>query len=251
MRIVFFGNNWIGWQISQWLQGQGDEIVALVLHPSNRSKYREEIIESAGLDPEFIFDGSKLRDPVTLKAIQETGPDIGVSAAFGYILNTECLNIIPSGCVNVHSSLLPYNRGAYPNVWSIVDRTPSGVTLHYMDDGVDTGDIVAQREIKVEPVDTGASLYRKLEFASVELFKENWKSLQEGSAQRISQRGKSGTFHRVRDIEELDEIDLDKSYIARELIDLIRARTFKPHHGTYFYDEGKKVYLYLDMAYEE
>ena len=89
---------------------------------------------------------------------------------FGYILRPNFLRLIPRGCVNVHPALLPYNRGAYPNVWSIVDGSPAGVTIHFVDEGIDTGDIIAQAQVVIEPVDTGESLYRKLERGAVALF---------------------------------------------------------------------------------
>jgi len=245
------GNNWLGWQILSWLQDVGEEITGLVLHPDHKQKYGREIRESASLPPERIFDGSRLREPATLNAIKALNPEIGVSALFGYIVIPGLLDLIPAGCLNIHPALLPYNRGAYPDAWSIIDGTPAGVTLHYMDSGLDTGEIVAQREVVKEPVDTGASLYRKLEREGLSLFIETWPLIRSGRANRTPQRIDDGTFHRVRDVKDVDEIDLNRSYGARELIDLIRARTFPPFKGVYFKDGNRKVYLRLQLFYEE
>ncbi len=251
MKILFMGNNWLGWQILCWLQEVGEEITGLVLHPDHKQKYGKEIKESASLPPERIFDGSRLREPVTLNAIKSLNQEIGISVLFGYIIRPELLDLMPAGSINIHPAFLPYNRGAYPDTWSIIDGTPAGVTLHYMDSSVDTGEIIAQREVIKEPVDTGESLYKKLELESLSLFKDTWPMIRSGKANRIPQQINDGTFHRVRDVEEIDEIDLDKSYRAKELIDLIRARTFPPFRGAYFRHGKRKVYLRLQLFYEE
>lgn len=251
MRILYLGNNWVGWQIVRWLREHGEDIVGLVVHPPDKSKYREEIIQESGLANELIFEGSQLRHSRTLEDINNLRADIGISILFGYILKPEFLSLFPRGIVNLHPSLLPYNRGQYPNVWSIIDGTPAGVTLHYIDEGVDTGDIIAQCEIPVEPVDTGESLYRKLERTSVELFKKNWREIACNCAPRVPQGDTPGTYHRTKDVEAIDEIDLDKEYRARDLINIMRARTFPPHSGAYFRSCGRKVFMRLSLFYEE
>ncbi len=251
MRILFLGNNWVGWQVVSWLKEQMGEIVGLVVHPPHRARYRDKIIESAGVDPEFIFDGSKLRQSDIITKVRELKPDIGVSALFGYILRPEFLRLFGSGCINIHPALLPYNRGAHSNVWSIVDETPAGVTIHYIDEGVDTGKVIAQERVQIEPVDTGETLYWKLELACVELFKKTWPLIYSGRATSVVQNPGKGTYHRVRDMENIDEIDLNRTYAAAELINILRSRTFPPYPGAYFLHEGKKVYLRLQLLYED
>jgi methionyl-tRNA formyltransferase len=153
--------------------------------------------------------------------------------------------------VNLHPAYLPYNRGQYPNVWSIIEGTPSGVTLHYINEKIDAGDVIAQREVPVELVDTGETLYRKLEQASLELFKDTWLLIKSDKPPRIPQSGEPGTYHRTRDAEAIDEIDLDGTYVARDLINVLRARTFPPYKGAYFRHQGRKIYLRLQLFYEE
>jgi methionyl-tRNA formyltransferase len=251
MRILYMGNNWLGWQVLTWLKEQGEDIAALAVHPPDRRKYGGELLNAADLAPDRVFDALALHQPGTLDAIRQIRPDVGVSVLFGYILKPELLKLFPAGCINLHPAFLPYNRGAYPNVWSIIDGTPSGVTLHYVDEGVDTGDIIAQKRVPVEPVDTGESLYHKLEQASLELFIETWPLFRNGQTTRTMQTGSGGSSHRVRDIEQVDEIDPDRQYTARELIDLLRARTFPPYPGVYMTVGGRKIYLRLELSYEE
>lgn len=251
MRILFFGNNWVGWQIAAWLRGQGKEIVGLVLHPSERRKYGAEIVADTGVDPSRIFDGARLGEADVIAAIKDLKPDIGVSALFGYIMRREVLELMPAGCINVHPAFLPYNRGAYPNVWSIIEESPAGVTIHFIDKGIDTGDIIAQRQVMVEPVDTGGSLYRKLEWAAFDLFKETWSLICSGQSPRLPQSKGEGTYHRVQDVASIDEINLDQTYKAMDLINIMRARTFPPYPGAYFRHGGRKVYLRLQLLDEQ
>ncbi len=251
MKVLFLGNNWVAWQILRWLRERDEPIVGLVIHPPAKRKFGDEMIHAAQVSPEHIFDGSRLHEPSTLDRIQALGADVALSIFFGYILRPAFLDLFPAGTINLHPSYLPYNRGHYPNVWSLVDGTPAGATLHYVDAGVDTGDIIARRREPVEPIDTGESLYHKLERACVALFEETWPLIRAGRAPRVPQDPNEGTVHRAPDAERSAAIDLDRTYTARSLIDLIRARTFPPYAGSFFVHEGRKVYLRLQMLYEE
>jgi methionyl-tRNA formyltransferase len=250
MRIFCLCNNWLGWQALKWLRQQDDSIVGLAIHPQARAKYADEIRGEAPAECP-VFDGSTLTEAQVVKHIQDLDADIAVSILFGYVLTAEFIRSFPRGCINLHPALLPHNRGAFPNVWSIVSKTPAGVTLHYIDEGIDTGDIIAQQEVPVEITDTGASLYGKLENASLELFKKYWPSVRAGSCGRLPQRAGAGSSHRARDVKGIDEIDLRKSYRAEDLINILRARTFPPYPGAYFVHEGRKIYLRLDLTEEE
>ena len=246
MRIVCFANNWIGWRVIEFLAAQPDEIVAVVLHPPATRTHGDDICSAVGLADEFVFDGSRLRDPEVVAAIAGLKPDLGVSLLFGFILRKPLLDVFPAGVINLHPGYLPFNRGPYPNVWSIVDRTPAGVTLHYIDEGVDTGDIIAQQRVDIDPADTGETLYRKLERTSVELFKATWPLIRSGAAPRHPQTG-GGTSHRTADVDRIDRIDLDRTYTARALIDILRARTFPPHDGAYFEVDGRRYRLRVEL----
>lgn len=249
MRILYLGNNWLGYQVLKWLREQGEDIVGLVMHPEPQRKYGDEIVACSGLDRGRIFSASNLTDQAILDAIRRLQPDIGISTMFGYILKKEFLSIFPKGVINLHPAYLPYNKGAYPNVWCIVEGTPAGVTIHYVDSGIDTGDIIARREVKIEPIDTGKTLYHKLEQAMFDLFIETWPSLKSGHM-RIKQT-EEGTYHRTNDVEVIDRIDLDKEYRAGDLINILRARTFPPYPGAYFEVDGRRAYIRVELFYDD
>jgi len=251
VRILYMGNNWLGHQILRWLKARGEEIVALVLHPQEKSAYREEILHSAGVGPSSIFAGPELHQQHVIRAIRDLKPDIGISVLFGYVMRKEFLDLFSAGCINIHPAMLSFNRGANPNVWSIIDGTPAGVTIHFVDEGVDTGDIIAQKPILIDLTDTGGTLYRKLELAAVDLFGETWPLIASGRMPRVPQKPDQETFHHLADMKRIDEIDLERAFKAEDLIDILRARTFPPYAGAYFLKEGRKIYLRLQFLDEE
>jgi methionyl-tRNA formyltransferase len=245
MRVLFLGTNWLGWQVLPWLKERREEIVGIVIHPPRRP-YGDELVALA--DAISTFDGSRLREAAVSKSIHELKCDIAVSVLFGYILQPDFFALPSSVCINLHLSLLPYNRGAHPNVWSIIDGTPAGATLHYIDAG-DTGDIIAQREVSIEATYTGATLYRKVELTSLDLFTTSSPAGCFGNAPRLAQEPAAGTSHRVCDVARVDAVDLEATYKAGYLINLIRARTFIPYRGAFFESEGRRVYMTVQLAY--
>ncbi|ADK86122.1 formyl transferase domain protein [Desulfarculus baarsii DSM 2075] len=250
MRILYMANNWLGWQSLLLLKSWGVELAGLVIHPPERRGYGEEIIAAADLAPERVFLADTLEDPAVLKRIAALKADMALSVLFAYVLRPAFLGLFPRESVNIHPAYLPHNRGVYANVWSIVERTPAGVTIHYIDRGLDTGDIIARRQVDVEPIDTGKSLYHKLELAALALLAETWPLIAAGQAPRLPQDKSQGSCHRARDVKKIDHIDLDKSYNARELIDILRARTFPPHAGAYFVENGRRVYVSLQLSHQ-
>jgi methionyl-tRNA formyltransferase len=203
------------------------------------------------VDDNVIFEADDLSDPSVTKVISDLKPDLALSVLFGTILNSQFIGMFPLGVINIHPSYLPYNRGAYSNVWSIVDGTPAGTTIHFIDEGVDTGDIIAQTQIPVEPFDTGKSLYEKLEVESLKLFKKTWPKIKSGNFERKKQTGEGGTFHYVSEVEQIDEIYLEKKYTANDLLNILRARTFPPYPGAFIRHKGQKIFLKLEMIPEK
>lgn len=250
LRVFFLGNGWLGWQALKWLTSQQDvSIAGVAIHPPGRRKHGDDIRGVASQASSRVFDASCLRDSEVLGRIEDLNAAIAVSVLCGYILKSPFLDLFPSGCVNLHTSLLPYNRGAHPNVWSLVEGTPAGVSLHRIDSGIDTGAILAQRRVDVEPVDTALSLYRKLEGAGFDLFRDSWDDLVAGRIDAAPQSMETGTSHRVKDLAGLDLIDLDSPTTARQVINQLRSRTFPPHPSAHFVESGRKVYVTVNLEY--
>jgi len=131
-------------------------------------------------------------------------PEFIISYGYRYIIPESIIAHYPDNAVNLHISFLPWNRGADPNFWSFIDDTPKGVTIHYIDRGVDTGDIIVQRRVEFSDNDTLRTSYLKLHQEMLALFKENWTNIRSKKCQRIKQsQFVDGTSHRLKDKEKL------------------------------------------------
>jgi len=251
MRVVCFANNFVGLESVRHLREAGADVVALVVHETGKQKLTDEIVSASGVKSGNLFLADRLNDSSTIQQLTALNPDCGVSAFFGHILRKQVIDLFPSGIVNLHTSLLPLNRGSWPNVWTIVDQTAAGVTMHLVDEGVDTGPILAQATVAACPTDTGLSLNQRLETALVELFRSNWDKFMRGELTPQPQSDSSATMHRAKDAaEKIDHIDLDAEYRAGDLIDIIRARTCPPHRGAWFEVNGQKYFMELKIEKE-
>lgn len=145
-----------------------------------------------------------------------------ISYNYRHIITKDVLERFPHSAVNLHISYLPWNRGADPNFWSFVDDTPKGVTIHYLDPGIDTGDIIAQTLVPLSDTDTLASSYTKLHSAIQRLFKREWPSIKAGTCARTRQSG-HGSFHLAKAKEPLMHLltrgwDTPVSHLSRGLV---------------------------------
>ncbi len=133
-----------------------------------------------------------------ISASAAAGYDFLISYGYRHILKKSVLDLFPRRAINLHISLLPWNRGADPNFWSFVESTPKGVTIHFLDEGVDTGDILVQKEVSFEGPQTLASSYSVLKREIETLFIENWPAIRQGDMPGIPQAC-GGTWHRLAD----------------------------------------------------
>lgn len=198
-------------------------------------------------DREEVFIHSLLTTKDQLRVIEEVKPDYVVSCGYRHIVPEDIIEVPNEGCLNLHPSYLPYNRGANPNVWSIIEGTPAGVTLHYMDPGIDTGDIIARREVETDFSDTGKELYGKLENAQVELFQEAWPDVLTGDIATTSQSNASGTSHQTSDFEELCRLNPREEVEIKELLDRLRALTFPPYNNAEIEIDDRTYYVEVDI----
>ncbi len=167
MRILYLYNNECALELASWLREQGHDVIECKTRLSE-SWCREQAFELA------------------------------VSYTYRYILTGEVLSALGGNVVNLHNSYLPWNRGADPNIWSILDGTPRGVTLHYVDERLDKGDIIAQRFVGVGVDETFESSYMELDSAAKELFKEAFRYYSYWPEMRKTALGR-GNYHALAD----------------------------------------------------
>ena len=169
----------------------------------------------------------------------DKGVDLGVLAWWPSLLKPQILDVPKLGFVNTHPSLLPHNRGKHYNFWALVEQAPFGVTLHRVDEGIDSGDILAQSAIDYGWCDTAETLYIKAQNEMVKLFTTHYPVLRAGSLAGLPQSADEGSFHLASEIEPASRLNLEGSYRCRDLLNLLRARTFDGHPGCWFEDSGR------------
>jgi methionyl-tRNA formyltransferase len=193
MRIVFIGTGEIGVPTLRALQKSEHELVGVVTQPDKPVGREQKItpppIKAALTGSEMsILQPAKIKDPDAIGQICAFAPDVIVVMAYGQILPRAVLEIPKLACLNLHASLLPRWRGAAPIQAAIAagDRA-TGITAMYMDEGLDTGDILLQRKIDILPTDIGASLHDRLGEIAPEGLLESLRLLTAGKAPRIPQ----------------------------------------------------------------
>ncbi|MFH1443908.1 MAG: formyltransferase family protein [Candidatus Peregrinibacteria bacterium] len=152
------------------------------------------------------FSGKAFRSPEGLAQLRTLKPDYLISVHFPYIIPKEILALPGIGALNLHPAYLPFNRGWNTPTWAIVDQTPFGATLHWIDEGIDTGDIALQERVNVLPTDTAHELYQRALAAEQRVFETAIPLLKNHSLPRILQQGE-GTFHAKGDIEGIRHLD--------------------------------------------
>ncbi|MGQ9570516.1 MAG: methionyl-tRNA formyltransferase [Thermodesulfovibrionales bacterium] len=195
MRIVFFGTPEFAFPSLNALLKSEDEVVAVVTQPDKRAG-RGRIIHKSPVKEVAIESGIKVFQPVNIKdnnfinALSSLNPDMIIVVAYGKILPPQILNIPPLGCVNVHASLLPKYRGAAPVQWAIINgEKETGVTTMFMDEGLDTGNILLQEKIVITDDDNSETLSEKLSHIGALLLLKTIKEIKEGSIKAIPQKG--------------------------------------------------------------
>ncbi len=152
-------------------------------------------------------------DPIDREFLEASAIDFAVSYRYRHLVRKPVIDYLKGNIINLHISLLPWNRGADPNLWSFLEDTSKGVSIHYMDEGIDTGDIVAQKEVIFERTanETLATTYEKLNVEIIELFKEYWPLIMQCKASRRKQIP-GGSFHGVKDKRKFEHLLAQKGW---------------------------------------
>jgi methionyl-tRNA formyltransferase len=212
----------------------------LVLDDWDTSGRNARIAAASKCVPERVYSYTDVASGEGLQTLRALDLDLIVLAWWPYIVTPPLIAIPRLGCLNVHPSLLPHNRGKHYNFWALVEGSPFGVSIHFVDRGVDTGDVAFQSAIPTTWEDTGATLYEKAQREVVRLFTEKLPEIRLGRIPRQQQDLARGSSHRASELDAASRIDLDRRYTGRELLNLLRARTFPPHPAAWFEDDGRR-----------
>ena len=205
MRIVFMGTPDFSVPTLKALVEAGHDVAAVVTQPDKPKGRGKEMqmtpVKVQALEYKIpVYQPAKVRDQAFIQVLREMDADVFVVIAFGQILPERILNLPKYGCINIHASLLPKYRGAAPIQWAVINGDEvSGVTTMQMDVGLDTGDILDTVEVRLDPKETGGSLFDRLSLAGGKLILSTL------------EKAEAGILHPVKQDEATHVTMLDKS----------------------------------------
>ncbi len=201
MRIVFMGTAELACPCLAAAAAESSIEIPLVVTQPDRPRGRQlklapPPLKSVAVDHDLpVFQPETIRAAPAVETVRQVAPDLIVVVAYGQLLPPSLLEIPPLGCVNVHASLLPRWRGAAPIQYAILNGDPrTGVTTMYINEAMDAGDIILQREEAIRPDDTSGALHDRLAAAGAPLLMETLEQIRAGVAPRCAQQESQVTY---------------------------------------------------------
>lgn len=252
MRVIFMGTPDFAVGTLDAIVEAGYEVVLVVTQP-DKPKGRSGALQATPVKECAlkhnleVFQPRRIREAENIAYLERYKPDMIVVAAFGQILPKAILDMAPYGCINVHASLLPKYRGAAPIQWSILNGDEvTGITIQRMDEGVDTGDMIAKRQVRIAEDETGGSLFEKLAVVGAQLCVETMGRIAEGNVEYIPQDHSQAT-HVSMIGKELGHINWKHS--AAEIERYVRG--LNPWPSAYSVFDGKTFKIWKAKVHEQ
>ncbi len=245
MKIVFMGTPDIAVGCLQKIIDEKHDILGVVTQPDKPvgrgKKMGMPPVKELALKYDIpVYQPIKARDEEFVQILKDLNPDLIVVVAFGQILPKAILDIPKFGCVNVHVSLLPKYRGAAPINWVIINgEDKTGVTTMYMDEGLDTGDMILTSEFDLNDEITAGELHDIMKEEGAKVLKETIDLIAKGEAPRIPQNHEEFTYAPMMN-KTLGHIDFSKP--AKEIHNLVRGVNPWPSAYTTYKDQTMKVW---------
>lgn len=245
MKIVFMGTPEIATGCLQKIIDEKHEVIGVVTQPDKPQNRGKKLgmppVKELALKYDIpVYQPIKAREESFIETIKELNPDVIVVVAFGQILPKAILDIPKLGCINVHVSLLPKYRGAAPINWVIINgEDKTGVTTMYMDEGLDTGDMILKTEFKLDDEINAGQLHDKMMEIGAQTLKETLDLIEKGSAPREKQNHEEFTYAPMMS-KALGSINWNKS--AKEIHNLVRGVNPWPSAYTTYDDKTIKVW---------
>jgi len=221
-------------------------------------EYFKEILQKLNISVEnFEFFSSPASNIKGLEEINIKKQYHELIGKYDMIFSLHCRQVFPAElvkavkCVNLHPGFNPYNRGWYPHVFSIINGLPAGATLHEMNEQIDAGNIIAQKQITIKQTDTSLEVYNKVREAELQLLEENLLLLLKNQYTTTTPSEK-GNYNSKKDYEELKQIDLNERLTMEQAIKRLKALTHEPFKNAYYINKqtGKKIYVTIKIESE-
>ena len=244
-KIVFMGTPAFSVPILRMLSEEGYDIAAVVTQPDRPVGRKKQLTPTPVKEEALrlglpVLQPEKLKNPEELEEVLALQPDLIITAAFGQILPKELLDAPKLGAINVHASLLPEYRGGAPIHQAVIDgKGETGVTIMYMAEKLDAGDIISQQAEAITPEDDTGSMFDKLSVVGTDLLKETLPSIIDGTNARIPQNHDEATF--ARNISREQE-RIDWAQPAQAIVNQVRGLSPWPVAFTTFNDSTMKIW---------
>ena len=249
MKIVLLLTGELGTNILTFLTKKGEDIAGVVIIKNQQDPFNVKIIDLC-MENSILLKEIDGNEDIS-ELLKEMKVDFVLSVYWPYILKKEIIDIPKDGIINFHLSYIPFNRGSNPNVWPIIDNTPAGVTIHFINEDIDSGAIVCQKKVEFEITDTAITLFHKLIYKMTEMFKSEWSDIKNKKFKLIKPDLSKGTLHFKKQFKDLDEIKLFEETTALKLINHLRAKSFDGQKGAFFIHMGKKVFVKIELEEEQ
>jgi len=241
--LALFAADEPGAEIARVIARRGDRVALLVLDPQNFRGANDAIVEAIDGHADTVVMADRVDD---IRA-RLADLDLALLAWWPHIVPRDLVVLPRLGFLNCHPSLLPHNRGKHYNFWAIVEEAPFGVSIHWVGERVDGGDVAFQASIATSWEDTGETLFHKARAAMVELFRASYDRIRRGDIPRLPQDLAQGSFHKASELDAASRIDLDANVRARDLLNLLRARTFAGYPAAWFTDGGERYEVRVEI----
>ncbi|MDQ1815082.1 formyltransferase family protein [Massilia sp. CCM 9210] len=246
-KVLLCIDNAAGLQVLQYLIDRDQaEVVAAIVHPRNNATQLDEIAALCARHRIPVIEIAQARSRFD-ELITPLAPDFLVSIYFDYILDDRFIKLPSKDAVNLHPGYLPYNKGFYYYAWAVLDGTPAGVSIHRIASEVDAGPVISQKLVTIEGTDTGDIIYDKHVAASVQLFQLTWPALEAGDY-KVFRQLHGGTRKKISETNQALEIDPYATYVARDLINMLRVFSFSGSGGCTMQIDGKKYNLGIEFS---
>lgn len=252
MKIVFMGTPDYAVGALEALIQAGHEITAVVTQPDKAKGRSGNLqyppVKECALAHEIpVFQPERVKRPEAVEKLRTYEADVFVVAAFGQILSREILDMSAHGCLNIHASLLPRYRGASPIQHVIINgEERTGITIMQMDAGIDTGDILYQREISIDRQDTYQTLYEKLTLLGGQAIVEALELLGQGVLVPEKQRDEDSCYAPLI-TKDMGRIDFTKDALSIERL----VHGMNPWPSAYTSYQGKQLKIWNALAQED
>ena len=253
MKIVFMGTPDFAVGTLHALAESEHEILAVVTQP-DKPKGRGKALQPTPVKEEAmrygipVYQPKKVREEEFQVVLRELNPDLIVVVAFGQLIPKSILELPRYGCVNVHASLLPKYRGAAPIQWAVIDGEKEyGVTIMKMDEGLDTGDMIAKTVVPLAADETGGSLFDKLSQVGAQLLLDTIPALEEGTVVCEKQPEESPTPYAAMLNKKMGLIDWSQDASVIECL----VRGLNPWPSAYTYLKGKTLKIWQAKVVEK